>query len=170
MSKITERERNLFEALRPIVEPLGVRLLDVEIRTHEERPVVRVIISSEDGVGSDTCRRVSENVSPVLELEDFGFAGPYDLEVSSPGVERRLRRPREYELFQGREVEVTCYAPYEDRKTWRGTLEDRTDEALIVNVESNKTVEIPHNLVASVRLYFDAEAALNSGGQPSDER
>lgn len=166
---ITSKEEELYEALKPIVAPLGVDLIDVELKTHGDRPAVRVVIDSEEGVDSGVCTRVSRNVSPVLDVEDPGFTGAYDLEVSSPGLERRLRRPSEYEQFQGHELEVTCYAPFKEQKEWVGTLSDYSEEGLTLELENDDLIEIPEEKIASARLHFDAEKALKSEGAERDE-
>lgn len=168
MPKITHREQRLFETLVPIVEPLGVSLLDLELQTHERDPVIRLVIAREDGpVGTRDCQEVTEHVSPVLSLEDLGFEGGYDLEVTTPGVERRLRRDHEYDRFADREVVVNCFGSYRDRKRWKGVLKGRTDEVLMLDVDGER-IEIPREQVASTRLYFDPEAALRSEGRSLD--
>ena len=144
-------------------------LVDVELKTHGDRPSVRVIIDSDDGVDSGVCSRVSQSISPVLDVEDPGFTGEYDLEVSSPGLDRRLRRPEEYEWFRGQEVEVTCYSPFREKKTWVGVLRDYSGDELSLETDDDESISIPDNNIASVRLHFDAEAALKSEGDQRDE-
>lgn len=168
MPSITRREQRLFEALVPIVEPVGVTLLDLELITHEDEPVLRLVIAGDgDSVGTKQCQEVTEHVSPVLSLEDLGIEGSYDLEVTTPGVERRLRREHEYERFAGRDVVVKCFGTYQDNKRWIGELEERSEEAVVLNVDG-ETVRIPREQVASTRLYFDPEAALRSEGRSPD--
>ena len=108
-------------------------------------------------------------MSPVLDLEDLGFPGTYDLEVSSPGVKRRLRRPAEYKFFVDRDVEVTCYAPYREHKTWKGVFRGQSEEGIVIDIPNGETVKIPENKVASIRLFFDPEEALKSGGRSPNE-
>jgi len=166
---ISHKEDQLFQALKPIVEPLGVELVDVQLKTHGDRPAVRVVIAGDGGVDADLCGEVSRNVSPVLDLEDPGFSGAYDLEVSSPGLKRRLRRPQEYERFQGEQLEVTCYAPFKQQKEWRGTIQSFAEEKLHLKTSDGEVISIPDEQIASARLYFDAEQALKSEGANKDE-
>lgn len=162
---VTRREDELYEALLPVVEPLGVSLVDVEVRDAQGASGLRVVIQAPEGVSTGLCERVTRYVRPVLEVEREVLGKFDELEVTSPGVRRRLRRPNEYERFAGREVVVTCYAPFQDRKEWRGTLEGRVDDGVRVVPEGGDPVDIPEDRVASVRLYFDAEAALKNGGR-----
>lgn len=166
---ITRKEEDLYGALKPVVEPLNVDLIDVELKTHGERPSVRVVIDAEDGVDSGVCSTVSKHVSPVLDVEDPGFTGAYDLEVSSPGLDRRIRRASEFERFLGDEVEITCYGSFREQKTWVGTLRDHDEEKLVLELDDGDELEIPNDQIASARLWFDAEEALKSEGDHSDE-
>lgn len=162
---ITRREDDLYEALLPVVEPLGVALVNVEIREAQGASGLRVVIQAPEGVSTGLCERVTQHVRPVLEVEREALGDFDELEVTSPGVRRRLRRPNEFERFAGREVVVTCYAPFREQKEWRGTLEGRVHENVRVVPEGGEPVDIPEDRVASVRLYFDAEAALKNGGR-----
>ncbi|MFP4687188.1 MAG: ribosome maturation factor RimP [bacterium] len=167
MSKISSREQQIFDELKPIVDPLGVKLLDVEYKTHNRRPLLRVVIASEQGVSLDQCEEISEQILPVIDLLDVDLRGEYDLEVTSPGVERTLRRDFEVDFFAGRQVAINCYGSYEGKKIWTGCLIATAGENIIIDSDGEK-VEIPKKLVASIKLKFDADAALKSGGSGDD--
>lgn len=162
---VTNREQQLYENLRPIVEPMEVELIDVEIKTHEEEPLVRLVVDTPEGVELDKCQQISDYISPLLELEAPELPEPYNLEVSSPGLKRKLRREAEYEKFSGREVVVKCYAPFEGQKEWQGTLAGKQEKSILLTDTDSGEIEIPFDKVASVKLYFDAEAALKTGGK-----
>ena len=169
MAEITNREQELFESLKPIVEPLGVKLIDVEIKTHGGESILRVVVDDEEGVGLALCEKISRQVAPVLELEEENLLHKFELEVSSPGLRRRLRRDFEYDYFSSRQVEVKCYGTYRERKQWEGELRGVSEEGIILDVEGDEDeITIPTEQVASVRLKFDAEEALNSGGSSND--
>lgn len=164
VAKITQQEETLYQALNPVVKSLGVELIDVDVRSHQGELLVKIIIDSDDGVGVDDCGRISEQVAPVIEVEDPELFQEARIEVSSPGVERRLRRPEEFEQFRGRNVTVKCYAPYQEKKEWTGDLNSLKDEEIKLDLDGGKNILIPLNQVASVRLNFDAESFLSSGG------
>ncbi len=159
---ITNREEKLYRALKPVVEQLGVRLIDVELKTHEKQPVIRVVVYNEEGVGVEKCKLISDYVSPLIDLEMPDFNQSYNLEVSSPGLKRKLRRSAEYQIFMGHRVDVKCYMPVEGRKEWSGDLAGGDSEAVLLELE-DQSVELPQEAVASVRLYFNADEALKSG-------
>ncbi|MGM0380933.1 MAG: ribosome maturation factor RimP, partial [bacterium] len=104
MADITNREQELFEALKPIVEPLGVKLIDIEFKTHGEESRIRVVVDDDEGVGLSLCEKISKQVDPVIELEEPELRRDFELEVSSPGLRRRLRRKFEYDYFSGRQA------------------------------------------------------------------
>ncbi|MFB6356642.1 MAG: ribosome maturation factor RimP [bacterium] len=170
MDKVTQRESDLYQSLEPVVTPLGVDLVDVAIKTHEDVPVVEVVIDSEEGVGSSTCAKVSQHVSPILDMEDLQFRESYELVVTSPGLERTLRRESELDRFSGRDVEIKCYAPYEERKLWEGTLKGFEGGDVLLEREKKETARIPSDKIASVKLTFDAEEALKKSEEPDNNR
>lgn len=169
VSTITRQEDNLYEALKPVVAPLDVDLIDVDVRDHQGEGVIKIIIDSPEGIGIEDCGRVSDQVEPVVKIEETQLYREARLEVTSPGVERRLRRPEEFDRYRGRDVRVKCYAPFQDRKEWIGRLRSSSDEALTLGVENEGTVTLPMNQVASVRLEFNAEKFLSSGGNQNGE-
>lgn len=166
---VTNTENTLFEELKPIVNPIGVNLIDVEILTHESEPVIRVVIDSDQGVGTVLCEKVMHHVQPVIEMDDDSTLREAQIEVTSPGVRRKLRRREEYERFAGRTVEIRCYAPVRDKKEWTGTLKGYDDENIKIELNDGSEIDLPDEKVASVRLYFDAEDALSSGGSQNNE-
>lgn len=168
VANITNRENELYEALKPVIAPMGINLIDVDVRGHEGETVVKIVVDSEDGVGLDECEDVTEQVAPVLELEDAELYHEAQLEVTSPGVERRIRRSEELGHYQGRVVDVKCYAPFRDRKEWRGTIRSHTEDELTIEPEDNETITIPLQQIASIRLHFDADEFLASGGHDND--
>jgi ribosome maturation factor RimP len=171
VANITRQEETLFQALKPVVASLGVDLIDVDVRDHKGELVAKIVIDSDDGIGIEDCGRVSEQVAPVLEVEDPELFRDAQIEVTSPGVDRRLRRSQEFDHYRDREVTVKCYAPFEGQKTWTGTIQSHTDEQLTIetcNDDGVQSVSIPLDQVASVRLNFDADEFLSSGGNNQD--
>ncbi|MFQ5608764.1 MAG: ribosome maturation factor RimP [Woeseiaceae bacterium] len=124
----------LREMLEPTVERLGYELSDLEVRLSGGSGVVRVFIDRPDGVGLDDCEKVSLAVSALLDVED-PVPGNYDLEVSSPGLNRKLTKVEHFERFTGETVKVEMRFPVEGRKRFRGTLEAVGKENIVVDVD-----------------------------------
>src|SRR5205823_12881637 len=94
--------------IRPVVESTGLELIEVTFT----RGLLRVVVDRDGGVDLDTIAQCSEKLSRRLDLEDFG-SGRYTLEVSSPGVERHLRDPRDFIKRVGERVKVKASVPEE---------------------------------------------------------
>lgn len=112
----------LFEAFEPEVRAAGLELLDVELTSDEfKKTILRVTIYSPNGVTLDDCVNVETIISPMLDEMD-PIAGSYNLEISSPGLERVLKRDKEYEIFGGRLCRVNLYGPIDGKRMFEGLL------------------------------------------------
>src|SRR5262245_14431665 len=110
------------EALvRPVVEGAGLELVDVTYRGERGRRVLRVTLDRDGGVDLDAIAAISEKIARRLDLEGFG-EGSYQLEVSSPGLERPLKTPAQFARFVGARVEVRTTVPVEESLQHVGTL------------------------------------------------
>ena len=126
-----EELKRLLEA--PI-ERLGYELSDLEVKLGGRDGVLRVFIDRPEGIGLEDCEVVSRQVSALLDVED-PLPGHYVLEVSSPGLDRRLTKPEHYQRFLGEEVKVKLRFPVEGRRNFRGALKAATDENIEVEVD-----------------------------------
>lgn len=128
------RQDRMWELLEPVVAGLGYELTDLELRLGRGHGLVRVFIDSPDGITLDDCERVSREVGAFLDVEDL-IPGDYNLEVSSPGLDRKLVRPADYDRFAGAEINVRLRRPLEGRRRLRGELLRREGEQVIVQVD-----------------------------------
>lgn len=125
----------LTELLEPEVNTLGYELVDLELRLGGRSGLVRLFIDGEDGITLEDCERVSHQVSSLLDVED-PIPGHYVLEVSSPGVNRRLRRPEDFRRFLGERAKVELSRPREDgRRRFTGVLSDTGAEEFTIEVD-----------------------------------
>ena len=136
------RKEEILEKVRQIAGPLaaqdGLELVDVELGGAGGHQVLRVFIDKAGGVSLDDCTSVSRSVSAALDVED-PLDGTYDLEVSSPGLDRPLRTPEHFEKFKGQKVRVRTFGPVpecENRKTFVGQLRGFSDGKVIVDVDA----------------------------------
>jgi len=147
---------NLFETFGPIVENMGLELLDIEFTSEAGRPILRVTIYKPEGVTLDDCVSVDRAVSPILEEMD-PIPGSYSLEVSSPGLERALKRDKEYEIFSGRACRVNLYGPIDGKRTFEGALiglgGTQGEEAVIIRGEHGE-IALPRRNVSKVQLVY----------------
>jgi ribosome maturation factor RimP len=130
------RER-LLETLRPVVESAGYELEDVSVTSAGRRSLVRVSVDTDGpggGIDLDGVAVVSRAVSEALDADDAAFAGPYVLEVSSPGVDRPLTEPRHWRRATGRLVQVPVRG-----QTLTGRVREVTDTGVLLDVDGTRT-------------------------------
>jgi len=125
----------LTALLEPEVNTLGYELVDLELRLGGRSGLIRLFIDSEDGITLDDCERVSHQVSALLDVED-PIPGHYVLEVSSPGVNRRLRKPEDFGRFVGERAKVELTAPTaEGRRRFSGVLKSVETDSFLIEVD-----------------------------------
>jgi ribosome maturation factor RimP len=124
----------LQDLLEPTVGRLGYELSDLEVKVGSKGGIVRVFIDHPNGIGIEDCEKVSHALSALLDVED-PLAGHYDLEVSSPGWNRKLTKVEHFQRFAGKTVKVEMRFPIEGRKRFRGTLVASDDENIVVDVD-----------------------------------
>src|SRR2546426_12029787 len=126
--------------VRPVVESAGLELVEVAFQREQGRRVLRVTVDREGGVDLGAISEVSERISRRLDVLGFD-PGPYSLEVSSPGVERPLRRPEDWARWVGEKVKVKTARPVEGARVITGTIvEAGQEEARIATEAGQRTV------------------------------
>ncbi len=124
----------LAELLEPALGRMGYELADLEVRLGGNGGLVRVFIDKPDGIDLDDCEKVSLAVSALLDVED-AVPGKYDLEVSSPGLDRKLTKIEHFQRFMGEVVKVQMRFPIAGRRRFRGKLMSLDDENIVVEVD-----------------------------------
>jgi ribosome maturation factor RimP len=143
-----------LEALvRPVVEAAGLELVDVTFRRESGRRILRVTVDREEGADLDTIARASERLSRRLDLEDFA-PGSYTLEVTSPGVERPLRRPEDFADRVGHKVKVRTVQPVEGARNHTGVITAAGDEAVTLAMDAGERT-LPYRDISSARTVFE---------------
>ncbi len=160
--------RALIEHLSRLVEPLliheGYELVEVEVVGAGPKTVLRLYIDRAGGVTLDDCASVSQAVDAMLDVED-PFESRYTLEVSSPGLDRPLRKKADFERFRSRRARVKTYAPVEGaeaRKVYDGTLEGLEGEAVLVNVDGT-VFRVPLDAIAKAHLVWSPKDGASAG-------
>lgn len=138
-------EQKLTELLQGSVEDLGCELWGIECQRAGRYLTVRLFIDKEGGVTIDDCADVSRQVSAVLDVED-PIADKYNLEVSSPGLDRPLFTIAQYERFIGQQIVLHLRIPMLDRRKWQGTLEKIEGDMLTLTVDGQPQVFVFGNI------------------------
>lgn len=129
-------EQKLHELVNDTIEAMGCELVGIECQRAGRFLTVRLYIDKEGGVTIDDCSDVSRQVSAILDVED-PIADKYNLEVSSPGLDRPLFTLAHYERFIGREVVVHLRIPMLDRRKWTGEIVSVEGDLITLDIEGN---------------------------------
>jgi ribosome maturation factor RimP len=142
--------RQAWEYLEPELVAIGYELIEVEYVLQGSSWVLRLFIDDEDGITLEDCTSVSRLVSALMEQDDF-VSGPYSLEVSSPGIDRPIRRADDFKKYAGEAIKLKTVSPIEGRKRFRGTLKGIEDgivsfehegELIGVHIENVKKAQL----------------------------
>lgn len=150
--KVAEQVRTVAE---PLAAMLGLEVVDIEYRKEGGRWVLRVFIDKPTGIGIDDCEALSERLGQVLDERDL-IPHAYFLEVSSPGVERPLKKPADFLRFAGREARVVTATPLNGRRKFTGKIIGADEERVQLLVEGAE-VAIPYAVIQKANLVFHWE-------------
>ena len=134
----------VFSTINPIVIDMGFELLGIEYVGSGKNSVLRLYIDCEEGVGVNDCETVSRQVSAIMDVED-PISGQYNLEVSSPGIERPLFVIEHYQRFLGYDVCLRTYRPIDGKRNFTGSIgsvEETTNTIELVTELGPVTLDI----------------------------
>tara|TARA_R110000772_G_scaffold147473_1_gene257907 strand:- start:719 stop:1180 length:462 start_codon:yes stop_codon:yes gene_type:complete len=130
--------KQLEDILRPVVEGLGYEFWGIEYRSKGYQSMLRVFIDDvEKGIGIDDCEKVSRQISGVMDVED-PIQTEYTLEVSSPGMDRPLFRPEQYQAFVGHQVQIRLRMAFEGRRKFQGLIKGVEGDDIVVVVDDHE--------------------------------
>ena len=136
---------------KQVVDSFGLTLDDVEYITQGKRWVLRIFIDKEGGIAVSDCEKVSVQLSYLLDAENV-IPHAYLLEVSSPGLDKKLKRFDDYLKYKGRLVRLNTIKPYNDRTAFSGRIVSAEAENIRIETEKNGIVDILFSDVANARL------------------
>ena len=150
-------EKEIVDRVRAIADPVfsewGMELVDLEYRRESRGWVLRLYLDREGGVTLDDCTKVSQELGRILDVEDF-IQTSYTLEVSSPGLSRRLRTEKDFMKYRGRLIKVKTSDSIENRRHFKGKLLGISENKL--EIESDGGIfQIPLSNVARANLEMD---------------
>lgn len=164
-----ERDR-IRQLVAEVVEGQGYELVDMELKGGGKNSILRIFIDKPEGISHKDCELVSEQVGTVLDVEDL-IPFSYTLEVSSPGLDRKLVKDSDYTRFEGKLAKIQTRIPLQHQKTFRGRLKGLRDGKIVVALPNGSTIEIPVDVVNEARLEFDwAEEMARSARSAEEEQ
>jgi ribosome maturation factor RimP len=144
---------SIEELVTPITNENHLELVDVEYKKEGKNWFLRVYIDKEGGVTVEDCTRVSRQIEDLIEVEE-AVPSSYILEVSSPGLDRPLKREEDFLRYKGKRAHVTTYTPIHQQKNFKGTIQDFQKDVLFLEID-HEHVEIPKKQIAKARLEIE---------------
>ena len=135
----------LRSLIEPVVTGMGFELWGVEYLTQGRYSVLKIFIDSENGIDVDDCASVSRQVGSLLDVEE-PLRGQYTLEVSSPGMDRRLFTFEQFDLMKGFQVKLKLNKPFDGKKRFTGLLVGTEDKEVVLRVGEEETL-FPYEMV-----------------------
>ncbi|MEJ5368984.1 MAG: ribosome maturation factor RimP [Bryobacteraceae bacterium] len=133
----------------------GLAVWDVEMTGGGRRRVLRIYIDKPGGATLEDCERISQQVGAVLDAEDVVPGESYLLEVSTPGVERRLVRPSHYTQCLGEKIRLQLREPVEGQRRWEGVLEGVEEDQVLLRAGTGKTIRVRMEIIEKANLKFE---------------
>ena len=146
-----DRTRDIIER---VVSSEGVELVEVEVKGNLNNRVLRIYIDKPSGITHKDCEFISDQVGTVLDIEDV-IPGSYTLEVSSPGLTRKLTKASDFSRFRGRLVKIQTKMPINGTKSFRGSLIGLEGDMVTVELKSAESVQIPLQAISKANLDID---------------
>src|SRR5215510_5542704 len=163
MSKGVEWDR-IRRLIEEVVESQGYELVEAELKGAGNNSVLRIFIDRPTGISHRDCELVSEQVGTVLDVEDL-IPSSYTLEVSSPGLERKLVKDSDYTRFDGKLARIQTRIPLNQQKVFRGRLLGVHDGKVRLESPKGELLDIPLDVIQEARLEFDWMAERGGTGR-----
>ena len=150
----------LRRVIREVIEGQGYELVDVEFKGAGKSSVLRLFIDKPAGISHRDCELVSEQVGTVLDVEDL-IPSSYTLEVSSPGLDRKLVKESDYTRFEGKLARIQTRIPLNQQKVFRGRLQGLYGGKVRLELREGNLLDIPLDVIQEARLEIDWAAEIS---------
>ena len=140
---------NLEESIKLAVESLGAKIYDISTLKEHDKNIFRVSVTAQGGISLDKCAEISRMISPILDVEE-PMNGEYVLEVSSPGIERKLKKKEHFICSVGEKVKVKDFST----DVFKGTLIAADEDKIVIQTEFGEE-ELRYDNILSAATYFE---------------
>ena len=141
---------HLWELFEPVVTGMGYELIEIEHYPNPKHGVLRLYIDSENGINIDDCSSVSRQISALIDVED-PVRGQFNLEVSSPGSDRPLKRLKDFQRFAGEVVKIKTAMPLDGQRNFTGRLISASEDTVVIETD-NEEIHLPMAAIDRARL------------------
>ena len=136
-------------------DPEGIEIVDVQLLGAGRGRVLRIFIDRPQGVSHADCEFISQQVGTILDVEDVIPGESYTLEVSSPGLERKLLKEKDFERFVGKKAKVVLREPVENQRSWEGKLAGVSQGVVALEPSNGRVIHFPLTQVEKANLKFE---------------
>ena len=143
--------QDLTELFEPVIRSMGYELVGIEFQGSTQHGTLRVYIDHENGIGVDDCVAISHQISAILDVEE-PIQQAYDLEVSSPGINRPLFKAQDYEQYSGHSVKIKMAVPLNGRRNFKGLLQGVIDSRSVQIMVGDEGYVLPISDIAKANL------------------
>mgnify|MGYP001813193762 FL=1 len=143
-------QTHLWELFEPVVKGMGFDLIEIEHFPNPKHGVLRLYIDKEGGVNVDDCSSVSRQISALIDVED-PVSGQFNLEISSPGADRPLRRLVDFQRFTGSLVKLKTVMPLEGQRNFKGRLLEASEETVVIETDDEE-ISLPMSTIDKARI------------------
>ena len=143
--------QDLTELFEPVIQSMGYELVGIEFQGSTQHGTLRVYVDHEKGIGVDDCVAISHQISAILDVEE-PIQQAYDLEVSSPGINRPLFKAQDYEQYSGHSAKIKMAVPLNGRRNFKGVLRGVIDSRSVQIMVDNEGYDLPISDIAKANL------------------
>ena len=141
---------HLWELFEPVVNGMGYELIEIEHFPNPKHGVLRLYIDKEEGITIDDCSDVSRQISALIDVED-PIRGQFNLEVSSPGMDRPLRRVKDFQRFTGSKVKLKTIMPLDGQRNFSGRLLEADEDSVVIETDTEE-ITLPMSALEKARV------------------
>ena len=152
--KLAKIEEKVESLIKQNIENLGYELYDVEYVKEAKDYFLRIYIDSKKGIDLEDCEKVSNSITELLDKEDV-IPEQYFLEVSSPGIERTLKREKHLKDNIGNEVQIKLFKPFEGKKQYKGILKDFDETKIEIVNQNEEQIEIDRKNISQIKTVYN---------------
>ena len=156
----------ISKLVQPLVEELGYEFVGLEHSSNPKNALLRIYIDQENGIDLDDCGAVSREIAAMLDVED-PISGHYNLEISSPGLDRPLFTPEQFDSFAGKDVKVTLFAPEDGRRRFKGQIQAVRGQLIHLDIDGEE-IALDFANIAKARLVPDYDALMAGRKRSTD--
>src|SRR3989338_593132 len=151
MNKVVSLE-SIEQFLNPLLSSMGYELVDVQWVTDNHGRTLRILVDRESGITLDHCSSLSREIGTNLDVQDF-IPGKYYLEISSPGLDRPLKKKNDFKRFLGHTIYLQTKSPIEGRSRYKGLLEMVQEDKVLLEID-HKEYWVPFEEIAKANLVY----------------